>query len=180
MAKGREQQFFFHTAGSVPLSVFEGELQNYGVIYPMQTFSKERYIDFTRVPLFIEGCNSASLLLAHTIAGAVSSHVVELTSEERRYLHLSAVFACNFSNHCYALAERILTLHGMDFRVLLPLIEETAAKVETMAPTEAQTGPAIRYDENVINAQKALLADEPLMQAIYEQMSKSIHQLAND
>jgi len=177
--EGREGQTFFHTAGSVPMSVF-GCQQHHGVIYPMQTFSKARRVDFSRVPFFIEGSNEATLALAENIARSVSGNVRRLSSDDRRYLHLAAVFACNFANHCYAISARVLEKHGLPFSVMLPLIEETASKVEDVHPLEAQTGPAVRYDENVIEAQKALLVDEPLMQDIYELMSKSIHQLAND
>ena len=172
--KGREQQAFFHTAGSVPLSVF-GSHSPCGVIYPMQTFSKERQVDFSRVPIFIEGSDEESLNLAERIARTVSNDVRSLSSEDRRHLHLAAVFACNFANHCYALSARILEKHGLPFGVMLPLIEETAEKVKTMHPREAQTGPAVRYDENVIEAQMRLLADEPMMREVYELMSRSIH-----
>ena len=179
LSKGREEQTFLHTAGSIPMAIF-GSHQHGGVIYPMQTFSKEKPIDFSRVHIFIEGSDESSLTKARAIAASVSSHVHELSSEDRRHLHLAAVFACNFANHCYALSAKILEEHGLAFDVMLPLIEETAQKVEVMHPRDAQTGPAIRYDENVIQAQKALLADEPMVQDIYDLMSKSIHTLAND
>lgn len=181
LAKGREGQMFFHTAGSIPLSVFEGcNLVHYGVLYPMQTFSKERQVDFTHVPFFIEGNDSETKQLGKSIASSVSDNVRELSSEGRRRLHLAAVFACNFSNHCYALSAEILKDYDVPFSVMLPLIAETAEKVKTLAPREAQTGPAVRFDENVIASQSALLTDRPLMQEIYDLMSKSIHQLAND
>ena len=190
LRQGREGQTFFHTAGSIPISVFgnivghasqRDEVNNYihqhcGVIYPMQTFSKEKQVDFSNVPFFIEASDAQSLQTAREIALSVSSRVQELSSDDRRYLHLAAVFACNFSNHCYTLAARILEQHGLSFDVMLPLIAETADKVRTMPPRDAQTGPAVRYDENVIEAQKALLADDPVMQHIYDIMSKSIHQ----
>ena len=179
LAEGRGEQAFFHTAGSVPMNVF-GSHRRHGVLYPMQTFSKERQVDFAHIPFFIEGSNPETLQLARQLATSVSSEVHELDSEARRFLHLSAVFACNFANHCYALSAEILEKHGLPFSVMLPLIEETARKVETLHPRQAQTGPAIRYDENVIEAQKRLLADEPMMRDIYDLMSKSIHQLAND
>ena len=179
LAEGREGETFLHTAGSVPMSVF-GSHRRHGVLYPMQTFSKERQMDFSRVPFFIEGSDPETLQLARQLATSVSSEVHELDSEARRFLHLSAVFACNFTNHCYALSAGILEKHGLPFSVMLPLIAETARKVETLHPRQAQTGPAVRYDENVIEAQKRLLADEPVMRDIYDLMSKSIHQLAND
>ena len=175
LSKGRERKPMFHTAGSMPMSVF-GSLPSHGVIYPMQTFSKEREVDFSRIHMFIEANNDETLSLAREIAESVSNHVHELSGEERRYLHLAAVFACNFSNHCYTLAADILEHHGLPFEAMLPLIEETAAKVETMHPQEAQTGPAVRYDENVIGAQQQLLADDPLKQQLYTLLSQSIHQ----
>lgn len=179
LKQGRAGQAFFHTAGSIPMSVF-GDHRPCGVIYPMQTFSKERLVDFSSVPFFIEGSDENALQTAREIACSVSSHVQQLSSEDRRHLHLAAVFACNFSNHCYALAAKILEQHGLTFNVMLPLIAETAEKVRTMHPRDAQTGPAVRYDENVIEAQKTLLAHNPAMQQIYDIMSKSIHATAND
>ena len=173
LRKGREKQVFLHTAGSIPMAVFGAHL-HCGVLYPMQTFSKEKAVDFSRVHIFIEGSNDSTLRLAQTLALSVSPHVHEFTSDERRYLHLSAVFACNFANHCFTLSSKILEAHGLSFDVMLPLIRETAEKVETMHPREAQTGPAVRRDENVMEAQKALLSNEPEMQQIYDLMSKSI------
>lgn len=176
LAEGRRQQCFFHTAGSIPMSVFDGQVDHYGVIYPAQTFSKERKISLARVPFFIEGSDDDSLRLARQIASSVSENVRELSSEQRRYLHLAAVFACNFTNHCYALAAEILEQHGIPFDAMLPLIDETAAKVHELHPRDAQTGPAIRYDERIINAQQQLLADSPNLQALYTALSQSIHE----
>ena len=164
----------FHTAGSIPAATLGG-VAHYGVIYPMQTFSKERRVDFSRVPFFIEASDDETLNVARTLASTVSSQVTVLDSDRRRQLHLAAVFACNFTNHCYALAAHILERCGLDFRVMLPLIEETAAKVETMHPREAQTGPAVRYDQTVLQRQIRMLDDMPIARQIYELMSKSIH-----
>ena len=180
VVRGREEQVFFHTAGSMPLSVFKGIARHYGVFYPMQSFSKERQVDFADVPIFLEGCDDKAIQTAHAIAETISRKVYELTTAERRYLHLAAVFACNFANHCYALSAKVLEQHGLPFDVMLPLIDETARKVHTMHPVPAQTGPAIRWDENVMSAQKALLDNEPEMQKIYELMSNSIHKLSHD
>ena len=159
LCRGREDQVFLHTAGSMPLSVFQGFAQHYGVFYPMQSFSKERQVDFSVIPLFLESSDEKTDLLSHQLAQSISQHVFDLSSEDRKHLHLAAVFACNFANHCYALSAKVL---------------------EKLHPKEAQTGPAIRWDENVLAAQKALLSEEPEMQQIYELMSKSIHKLAND
>ena len=172
--KGREQQLFVHTAGSIPMSLFEGYTSRYGVFYPMQTFSKERLVDFAEVPVFVEGeCPQIRQL-----AESMSHRVYALSSEHRKYLHLAAVFACNFANHCYALSAELLEKHGLPFDVMLPLIDETARKVHELHPLDAQTGPAVRYDENVIRMQSALLSDTPALQEIYDQLSLSIHRKA--
>ena len=168
--KGREQQLFVHTAGSMPISVFEGYTSRYGVWYPMQTFSKERRVDFAEIPVFIEG----EAPQIRQLAESVSKRVYELSTADRKYLHLAAVFACNFTNHCYALAAGILEQHGLPFDVMLPLIDETARKVHVMHPQEAQTGPAVRYDKNVIGMQASML--EGNMRKLYEQLSVSIHE----
>lgn len=175
---GREQALFLHTAGSMPLDVFKPWASHYGVCYPMQTFSKSREVDFSEIPVFIEASGAEELKQIARLAGSVSAHVRELDTPRRRYLHLAAVFACNFANHCYALAEEILARHDIPFDVMLPLVRETARKVEQLSPREAQTGPAVRYDENVISRQAAMLADEPEWKNIYESMSRSIHRLA--
>lgn len=192
--KGREDQFFVHTAGSMSVDVFEGYCSRYGVFYPMQTFSKERQVSFREIPIFIETGGSGratdhttsadataeTLGVLRVLADSVSQKVYELSTADRKYLHLAAVFACNFANHCYALAADVLAKKGLPFDVMLPLIDETARKVHEMHPQDAQTGPAVRYDENVINMQSDLLADEPVQQDIYRLLSKSIHQKATE
>ena len=176
--KGREDQLFVHTAGSMSLKLFEDHTTRYGVFYPMQTFSKERQADFSVIPLFLEANGPETMATLQVLAGSISQRIYELTTDERKYLHLAAVFACNFANHCYDMAASVLEQHGLPFNVMLPLIDETARKVHTMHPLEAQTGPAIRYDETIINRQKEMLADDPLTQQLYDLMSKSIHEHA--
>jgi predicted short-subunit dehydrogenase-like oxidoreductase (DUF2520 family) len=112
------------------------------------------------------------------LAESVTERVYELSSDDRQYLHLAAVFACNFVNHCYAMAAEVLEEHGMDFDVMLPLIDETARKVHQLHPLQAQTGPAVRYDENVIRHQVQLLRNHPFMKDLYERMSLHIHRKA--
>ena len=179
LCKGRAARVFLHTAGSMPMQVFDGLAAHYGVFYPMQTFSKERALDFSRIPIFLEGSDPVALGVARTLAESVSRQVVELSGEGRRRLHLAAVFACNFANHCYELSAEILERHGIPFSVMLPLIDETAAKVHTMSPREAQTGPAVRFDENVMQAQMQLLAGQEQARHIYEEMSRSIYLTAS-
>ncbi len=164
-----------HTAGSVACDVFRPYTSRYGVFYPMQTFSKERVVDFGEIPIFVEANSKADTDLLLHLAGNLSSKVYRADSEQRKYLHLAAVFACNFTNHLYTLCDRILSEHGLPFESMLPLIRETAEKVTDMPPAEAQTGPAIRYDKNIIEKQEALLSD-PLVRKIYSLMSRSIHE----
>ena len=174
---GGEKKVFLHTAGSMPMSVFRGKALHYGVLYPMQTFSKQREVDFSIIPCFIEANDEFAQKQIEGLAVQISHRVYQLSSEDRKYLHLSAVFACNFANHCYAVSQELLQQHGIPFDVMLPLIDETAAKVHGMTPKDAQTGPAVRYDENVIGKQIQLLENQPYFQKIYDSMSKSIHEL---
>ena len=166
-------------AGSIPMSMFRGMALHYGVLYPMQTFSKQREVDFLKIPCFVEANDEFALRQIGDLAHQVSQRVYQLSSEDRRYLHLSAVFACNFVNHCYAISQDILQERGIPFDVMLPLIDETAAKVHELSPMDAQTGPAVRYDTNVIRAQGALLKANPIVKDIYDRMSMSIHQMQN-
>ena len=171
---------FVHTAGSVPMSVFFGSAERFGVIYPMQTFSKESDVDFSRIPCFVEGSDEATLAVISDTAASISNNVRQLSSEKRRYLHLAAVFACNFANHCYHLASEVLTTQGIPFSIMLPLIDETTRKVHHLTPAEAQTGPAVRYDSEIIAAHLRLLdevdgASEGLSAEVYRLMTESIH-----
>lgn len=175
IVKGKEDALFLHTAGSIPMNVWKGYAKNYGVLYPMQTFSKYRQMDFMQVPFFIEANNQEGMTCLKTLAHKLSPKVYEASSEQRKYLHLAAVFACNFTNHMYALCDQLLDEQGLPFEVMLPLIDETARKVHELSPKEAQTGPAIRYDENVIKRHLGMLAERPNMQEIYEKISENIH-----
>ena len=161
---------FVHTAGSMSADALPAPRR--GVLYPMQTFSKNRAADFRRIPIFVESETDEALLMS--LGEQISDRVLTLDGENRRILHLAAVFACNFTNHMYDLASRLLADHGIPFSVLLPLIDETVAKVHDMAPRDAQTGPAVRYDENVMRRQLAMLSDAQTAE-IYKLLSQSIH-----
>ncbi len=175
ICRGREDKLFVHTAGSIPMQVFEGHCSRFGVFYPMQTFSKGREVDFSVIPCFVEACNPDDEQLIHALASSVSRSVYHYTSEQRKYLHLAAVFACNFTNHMYAVCADMLAQHDIPFSTMIPLIDETAAKIHSVEPRKAQTGPAVRFDRNVMDKQLALLKDSPDLQQIYEMLSKSIH-----
>lgn len=165
---------WIHTAGSIPLNIFEGYSNRYGVFYPFQTFSKDRDLDFSIIPIFLEANNTDDLNILFDIAEQISNKVYSLSSEKRQYIHLTGVFACNFVNHMYSISHDILEKEGIPFNTVLPLIDETAAKVHSLSPKEAQTGPAIRYDENVINKHLELIED-PDLKEIYSLISKNIY-----
>ena len=171
----RKNGLFLHTAGSVPMNLFEGSASQYGVLYPMQTFSKNRRVDFREIPCFIEASSAQTLAVVRSLAERISDHVVECDSEKRKKMHLAAVLACNLTNHCYRLAERVLEAEQIDFSLFLPLIEETARKVKTLSPKEAQTGPMVRYDQGVMRMQMEMLPDDRTRE-IYRLMAESIHE----
>lgn len=178
LVAGKEKSLWVHTAGSIPMNIWAEQAERYGVFYPMQTFSKQREVDFREIPVFIESNSEADTQLLKDIASTLSEKVYEATSEQRKSLHLAAVFTCNFTNHMYVLAAELLKKYQLPFDVMLPLIDETARKVHELQPLAAQTGPAVRYDENVINEHLRMLADEPEAQELYRRISESIHRLA--
>lgn len=165
-----------HTAGSLPMELFATQKSDYGVIYPLQTFSRNRELSFQEIPLFIEGSTPANAAMLEQLAQALSHNVYRLPGDKRKKLHLAAVFACNFVNHLYALSAEILNEEELPFDVLLPLIAETAAKVREMAPVAAQTGPALRGDEKVMQQHLDQIVD-PHVREIYRLLSGSIVEL---
>ena len=174
-----EGKVFLHTAGSMPMTLFSAVAQHYGVIYPMQTFSKNRDVDFSEIPCFLEASDEDTMQLVEQMTRTISRKIYHMDSETRRYLHLSAVWACNFTNHCYDIASELLNKHDIPFDVLLPLIDETARKVHELSPRQAQTGPAVRFDENVLNAQQQLMGDDEIRRELYRKLSESIHDKAS-
>lgn len=161
-----------HTAGSMPMDTLP--LNRRGVFYPMQTFSRNRLVAFRDIPVFIEASSEEDTAFLNRLALTISDRVYRLSSLDRPYLHLAAVFCSNFVNHCYAMSEEILQQHGIPFSVMLPLIDEVAAKVHSLSPRDAQTGPAIRRDINVIQKHLGLLDTHPDLQMIYSILSKNI------
>ena len=163
-----------HTAGSVDMAVLAGKFARYGVFYPLQTFSKSRDIDFSKIPVFLEANDEKTFSELKNFTSILTKNINEANSEKRKYLHLSAVFACNFVNHLYALAGDIAKKAGYNVDVLLPLIHETAAKIRELPPCEAQTGPAVRNDKTVMDRHLELLKDNKNLQEIYRLLSESI------
>ncbi len=174
ICEDRSDRLFLHTAGSVPMDIFKGKANHYGVLYPMQTFSKNRKVDFRHISCFVEASSKEDLSIIRPLAESVSDHVIDCDSDKRKKLHLAAVLACNFTNHCYRLAEKVLEEEQIDFKLFLPLIDETARKVAVLSPKQAQTGPMMRWDTGVMQMQTDLLSDERTKQ-IYRLMAESIH-----
>ena len=149
-----------HTSGSVPLQVISDLFPQAAVFYPFQTFSMEQIVDLSDVPFFIEATTDDALQSAKSLAQRLSTKVFEAGSEQRRRLHLAGVFANNFSNAMFAIAEQQMQKAGLPFSVLMPLIQQTAGKVETMTPCQAQTGPAARGDVNTIKEHLEMLSGQ--------------------
>lgn len=167
-------QLLVHCSGSLPLSVLSPYSENTGVFYPLQTFSKNRKVNFSEIPVFIESDSTEIMQLLNEIALKISDKVSILDSVSRKSLHVAAVFACNFVNHMYTLAADYLQANSISFDVLHPLIKETARKVQEMQPLLAQTGPAVRFDKSVINSHLEMLSEFPEMKELYNSISKSI------
>ena len=152
---------WIHTAGSMEADIFKNKTSQYGVLYPMQTVHKTSKTDWQGVPIFIEASNDQALQRIEALASCISGNVLRCDSAQRKAVHLAAVFACNFSNHMYAIAAHLLESQGLSFDVMKLLIRETELKAEQMPPLKAQTGPAIRHDENVMRKHLALLEGTP-------------------
>jgi predicted short-subunit dehydrogenase-like oxidoreductase (DUF2520 family) len=162
-----------HTSGATPLDVLQG-LENYGVFYPLQTFSKQKALDLSNTPMCLEANSAAAMQVIEAAAKLISTAQYRMDSEQRKVLHLAAVFACNFTNHLYQLGHSILQTHGLNFEILKPLILETARKIEDAVPFDVQTGPAVRGDQETMVKHLRLLDDRPDLQGIYKTLSESI------
>jgi predicted short-subunit dehydrogenase-like oxidoreductase (DUF2520 family) len=166
-----------HTAASVPKEVLQHVTKHYGVFYPLQSMRQET-THLPEVPVFFDGSDEIAKskleALAHSIA---AEKVVQAGDDERMKLHVAAVVVSNFTNHLYTLAEEYCKKEGLDFRQLLPLIEETALRIKEVSPAKAQTGPAIRHDKETIRKHIELLKDHPQLRNMYIQMTESIGQI---
>lgn len=165
-----------HTAGSVPMDVFREYAQNFGVVYPLQTFSKSSGIDFGEVPVFIEANNNKTEEKITLLAQMLSGKIHYKSSKQRMQLHLAAVFACNFTNYMYTIASDIAENANEPFDILKPLITETAKKTATTSPYNAQTGPALRMDTTTIEKHLRLLSTTNNIQQLYKLLSEGIYQ----
>jgi predicted short-subunit dehydrogenase-like oxidoreductase (DUF2520 family) len=164
-----------HTAGSQPLSVLEGSAASAtGVFYPLQTFTRSRKVEFQDIPVFIEAEEEATARMLSFMAKALSKKVFQISSDERRALHVAAVFVSNFTNHMLTLGKDILVANNMRFDVMKPLIAETINKSLEIGPERAQTGPARRGDLEILDAHFAFLSFDPALAEIYKIISQNI------
>lgn len=148
-----------HTSGSVPASVFVGRAEKYGVMYPLQTFTRNVPVDVAQIPFFIEGNSPEVSNEIRQLAQLMSPIVHEADSDKRKLLHIAAVFACNYANHLWAIADDILGKADLPFSTLLPLIRATIEKAASTSPSEGQTGPARRGDTNIIDSHLKMLSE---------------------
>ncbi len=170
---GVGKSLHLHTSGTMPITVFGDDKPHAGVFYPFQTFSKARVIeDFSTVPVFFEARGIDDISAVYSLALTITSHVYETTQHDRERLHVAGVYACNFTNLMYTMAEELLKNTHIPFSALLPLIDETAAKIHTLSPRDAQTGPAHRGDENVMSHHLSLLGEK--QQMLYRLLSEEI------
>lgn len=163
-----------HTSGSTDISILKNVGSQYGVFYPLQTFSKTSNINFKIIPLLLEASNIELLNQLDQLASQLSDQVYHYNSEQRRSLHLSAVIACNFSNYLYSVANQYLEQQGVDFNLLKPLIMETVHKIQQHAPANVQTGPAIRQDYAILAMHESMLTSQPALQQLYRLLSEGI------
>lgn len=171
--QGRERSLHLHTSGTMPITVFGEDKPHAGIFYPFQTFSKARLIeDFSTVPVFFEARGIDDISAVYSLALTITSHVYEATQHDRERLHVAGVFTNNFTNLMYTMAAELLQNTHIPFKALLPLIDETAAKIHTLSPRDAQTGPARRGDENVMSHHLELLNDE--QRQVYQLLSDAI------
>lgn len=163
-----------HTAASVSKDVLKDKAEHFGVFYPLQSLKKE--IDhLPEIPIIIDASDVTTLNELEVLAHTISSRVIEAGDEMRTKLHLAAVFVNNFVNHIYVLAEQYCEREKIDFKLLLPLIEETASRLNEISPSKAQTGPAVRNDRATIEKHLGMLEQYPQMKQIYQLFSESIY-----
>ena len=163
-----------HTSGSLPMDVLSSFTSEYGVFYPLQTFSAGRDIDFREIPVCLEASSGDNLEKLRQLASTLSDKVVSIHSDDRRQLHLAAVFVCNFANHFFGIGETLLEERNLDFSLLKPLILETARKGVSLSPLAAQTGPAVRNNKAIMEKHLAMLEGHPEWQELYQLISKNI------
>ena len=161
-----------HTSGNLAIEALDDKNKK-GVFYPLQTFSKSKEVNFKTIPICLEAMNAGDIAKLEIVAKSISDSVYNINSEQRKALHIAAVFTNNFVNHLYQIGNEICLENQLSFDLLKPLIQETANKVMTLSPNDAQTGPAKRKDTQTINSHLSFLSDEN-QKEIYKLLTKSI------
>lgn len=160
-----------HTSGAMPMNALKSN-SNSGVFYPLQSFSKEKEVDFSTIPICIEADNEQDLTLLMNLGMTISNNCYQMNSEQRKHLHVAAVFVNNFVNHMYFIGNEICNENNIPFEILKPMIEETTSKIKDLSPYEAQTGPAKRQDSNTLETHLELITED--QQKIYKLLTQSI------
>ena len=170
-----EKALVAHTSGSLPIETLNGDYRK-ASFYPLQTFSKTKNLDYSKIPFFIEAENQIDEKSLFELASLISDNVETSDYEKRKYIHLTAVFACNFVNHLFARAKEISDSQDLDFNYFIPLIDETVEKIHHLEPKSAQTGPAVRGDERILKLHEELITDKEHLK-IYQLMNESIKKM---
>ncbi len=171
---GLTNELLVHTSGSMPLENLKAYSENIGVFYPLQTFSRERKVDFKEIPILLEANSMDNEDRLLDLGKSISNNVRVVDSAQRQSIHIAAVFASNFTNHMYEVARQILDVHKMDFDLLLPLIRETASKAAMLGPAKSQTGPASREDMETIARHLQALGGNPGARELYKRITQNI------
>ena len=170
-----EKALVAHTSGSLPIETLNGDYRK-ASFYPLQTFSKTKNLEYSKIPFFIEAENQIDEKSLFELASLISDNVETSDYEKRKYIHLTAVFACNFVNHLFARAKEISDSQDLDFNYFIPLIDETVEKIHHLEPKSAQTGPAVRGDERILKLHEELITNEEHLK-IYQLMNESIKKM---
>ena len=163
-----------HTSGTTALEILNNKNRK-GVFYPLQTFSKSKEINFKEVPLCLEAEIADDLIELNLLANELSNNVFEISSDQRKSLHVAAVFVSNFTNHLYSIGNEICKENNIPFNILKPLIKETADKINYLNPKDAQTGPAVRFDQKTIKTHQDFLTNKTYKE-IYNLITQSIQE----
>ena len=170
-----ENALVAHTSGSLPKEILQGNYRK-ASFYPLQTFSKSKELQYEEIPFFVEAESREDLEVLRNLASQISKKVTISDYEKRKYIHLTAVFACNFVNHLFARAKEISDSQNIPFDYFLPLLDETVQKIHEIEPKSAQTGPAVRNDQRVLQFHEALIKDEEHLK-IYKTINESIKKM---
>ncbi len=162
-----------HTSGALDLNIFNNKFDNYGVMYPLQTFNKKKSVNFSQIPICIEANSITFEKKLLEISKKMSKNVIKINSHERRILHVAAVFACNFTHHMFTIADQLLTKTNSDISILLPLVNQTLTQLDSKNIKHLQTGPAVRNEKETINKHIELIEDKDL-KIIYKKISDHI------